>query len=90
MVVECKKCQKIYDDARNWTICPHRRLEDNPLETNAQQEPILTLRTATIQATASNGKAGEADLIDLGARDFRAIVVAPWGSNRCRETPGYR
>lgn len=27
MVVTCPKCQKSYDDARRWTICPHPSLD---------------------------------------------------------------
>ena len=27
MIVKCKDCGKIYDDAVKWTICPHNLLE---------------------------------------------------------------
>ena len=30
MLVKCEKCHKAYDDARNWTICPHNPLESGP------------------------------------------------------------
>lgn len=30
MRVTCPKCEKPYDDAVRWTICPHYRLEASP------------------------------------------------------------
>jgi hypothetical protein len=30
MRVQCRECQRLYDDAQRWTICPHNRLEASP------------------------------------------------------------
>lgn len=31
MRVKCEKCERVYDDAARWTICPHRHLDESPL-----------------------------------------------------------
>lgn len=28
--VQCPTCDRVYDDAQRWTICPHNRLEASP------------------------------------------------------------
>ena len=30
MRVQCSECQRLYDDAQRWTICPHNRPEASP------------------------------------------------------------
>lgn len=27
MLRRCESCKRVYDDARQWTVCPHRPLE---------------------------------------------------------------
>ncbi len=37
MIVECQHCSKHYDDARRWTICPHKPLDEDPSPTPEAQ-----------------------------------------------------
>ena len=39
MIVQCETCQKRYDDALRWTICPHRDLSESP---NPEKENMNT------------------------------------------------
>jgi hypothetical protein len=35
MFVTCETCGARYNDATRWTICPHRRLEEPPVDDSA-------------------------------------------------------
>lgn len=39
MVVRCERCGRFYDDARRWTICPHRPLDEAPTDSELQITP---------------------------------------------------
>jgi hypothetical protein len=41
VIVSCPNCQKRYDDASCWTICPHNRLDVDPRKVLCREHDLF-------------------------------------------------